>query len=82
LIQSIRLCAGSCTHLNVFLEFENEQSYSQFKSGLLVIVCVGAIGIAGLNAQTKITLADVAAMSDVHYDRVYAVLDTNKDGMA
>lgn len=55
------------------------------KAVLLAVMCVGAIGASSVNAQTnaqpKTTLADVAAMSDAQYDRMYADMDTNKDGM-
>lgn len=51
------------------------------KVALLSVMCVGAIGAASVNAQTKTTPADVAAMSDAQYDRMYADMDTNKDGM-
>jgi hypothetical protein len=51
------------------------------KVALLSVVCMGAIGASSVNAQTKTTPADVAAMSDSQYDRMYADMDTNKDGM-
>ncbi len=59
------------------------------KAVLLTVMCVGAIGASSVNAQTsaqtntqtKTTPADVAAMSDAQYDRMYADMDTNKDGM-
>ena len=51
------------------------------KALVLAVMCVGAIGASSANAQTKTTPADVAAMSDAQYDRMYADMDTNKDGM-
>jgi hypothetical protein len=55
------------------------------KAVLLAVMCLGAIGASSVNAQanaqTKTTPADVAAMSDAQYDRMYADMDTNKDGM-
>jgi hypothetical protein len=48
---------------------------------LLTVMCMGAFGASSANAQTQITPADVAAMTDAQYDRMYAEMDTNKDGM-
>ncbi len=44
-------------------------------------MCAVAIGAGAAVAQTPTMPADVAAMSDAQYDRMYADMDTNKDGM-
>ena len=51
------------------------------KSIAIGALCATAISAATAFAQTPTLPADVAAMSDAQYDRMYAEMDTNKDGM-
>lgn len=54
---------------------------SNSKVALMSVMCLTAIGASSVNAQPKTTPADIAAMSDSQYDRMYAEMDANKDGM-
>ena len=51
------------------------------KAIVLSVMCAAAIGATTASAQTPTMPADVAGMSDAQYARMYADMDTNKDGM-
>lgn len=51
------------------------------KAIVLGVMCAAAIGATTAFAQTPTMPADVAGMSDAQYARMYADMDTNKDGM-
>ena len=51
------------------------------KAIMLAAMCASTIGATTAFAQTPTMPADVAGMSDAQYNRMYAEMDTNKDGM-